>query len=326
MLLMVLALVAAGQDTATIVPLVSVYAIAGFRLFPALQFVYHGASILRANTAVINALHEDLTGLASRENGAAPAKDRPERLPFRQGLELRDVSFAYPARHGSVLAGVNLTIPRGSFAAIIGETGAGKTTLVDILLGLLRPQTGKVLVDGVELDEESIGKWRSIIGYVPQHIYLTDDTIAANIAFGINDGELDREALERAARTANIHEFIVTELPEGYDTVVGEHGVRLSGGQRQRVAIARALYHDPEVLVLDEATSALDGSTENAVLEAIDKLAATKTLIVIAHRLTTVKKCDTVFLIGQGRVLARGRYDEVVTADGWTAATIDAKP
>jgi ABC-type multidrug transport system fused ATPase/permease subunit len=199
--------------------------------------------------------------------------------------------------------------------AFVGETGAGKTTLADIIIGLLRPEKGSIVVDGVTLTDDNLGRWRANLGYVPQHIYLLDDTVARNIAFGVPEAQVSPVALERAARIANIHDFVVNELPYGYNTVVGERGIRLSGGQRQRIGIARALYHDPKLLVLDEATSALDNLTEDAVQKAIDQVAQAKTLIIIAHRLTTVRNCDLVYVLKKGGLAAVGTYDSLLAGN-----------
>ena len=196
--------------------------------------------------------------------------------------------------------------------AFVGPTGAGKTTLVDIILGLLSPQQGKLLVDGVAVERSNLINWQINIGYVPQHIFLGDDKVIRNIAFGLPDKEIDREAVEYAAKVANIHDFILDELPDGYDTWIGEDGIRLSGGQRQRIGIARAIYHNPDVLVFDEATSALDGVTEEAVLQAMENAAKLKTLIVIAHRLTTVKNCNMVYIIDKGKITGQVTYEELL--------------
>jgi len=207
---------------------------------------------------------------------------------------------------------VTLTIPLRSFVAFVGMTGAGKTTLVDIILGLLQPSEGTLSIDGTVLDETVLRSWQNNLGYVPQDIYLTDDSIAANIAFGITPEDRKMEAIEKAARIANIHDFISDELPEGFDTLVGERGIRLSGGQRQRIGIARALYHDPEVLVLDEATSNLDQGTERAVHTAIEQAAEAKTVIMIAHRLSTTHHCDALYLFDKGRLVDHGDYETLL--------------
>ena len=196
-----------------------------------------------------------------------------------------------------------VSIRAGSITGIIGSTGVGKSTLVDLILGLLEPTTGRVLVDGMPLTTSARRAWNNNVGYVPQHIFLTDDTIARNIAFGIDIKDINPLAVEHAARLAQVHDFVVESLPNGYDTIVGERGVRLSGGQRQRLGIARALYHEPQVLVLDEAMNALDQDTELAVLGALEKLAPTKTIVMITHRLATAEMCDQVLSVEKGRVV-----------------------
>jgi ABC-type multidrug transport system fused ATPase/permease subunit len=193
----------------------------------------------------------------------------------------------------------------------VGSTGVGKTTLVDIVLGLLLPSEGEILVNGFALDAASAGAWRARCGYVPQDVFLADDTVTANVAFGVPEAEIDYEAVESAVRAAQLHEF-VEGLPAGYETIVGERGIRMSGGQRQRIGIARALYRDPEVLVLDEATSALDGLTESAVIDTIQSFARRKTIMVVAHRLTTVRACDVIYVLEDGRVAGGGTYDELI--------------
>lgn len=190
-------------------------------------------------------------------------------------------------------------------------TGSGKTTTVDVILGLLESQRGCLRVDGQIIDAANRRQWQQVIGYVPQHIYLADDSVAANIAFGVEPDRIDQQAVERAAKIANLHDFVINELPQGYATTVGERGVRLSGGQRQRIGIARALYHSPQVLVLDEATSALDNLTEQAVMEAVSNLGHDITIILIAHRLSTVRQCDQIFLLQDGDITAQGTYDQL---------------
>ena len=199
-----------------------------------------------------------------------------------------------------------------SLMGFVGTTGAGKSTIVDVILGLLAPSEGEILIDGHPLASGNMRAWQDNIGYVPQTTYLADDSVAANIAFGISAKHINNEALEYAAKTAHIHDFIVSELPQGYDTRIGERGIKLSGGQRQRLAIARALYHKPDVVVFDEATSALDNATEAAIMEAIEELHGHKTVIQIAHRLTTIKNCDRIFLLEKGTLIADGTYDELL--------------
>ncbi len=228
-----------------------------------------------------------------------------------RSLELRDVDFRYPGAEAMTLAHLTMRIEAKQVIGLVGHTGAGKTTLVDLVLGLLLPSDWEILVNGVALDPASVRAWRTHCGYVPQDVFLADDTVTANIAFGVPDSDIDRDAVETAARVAQLHAF-VANLPKGYDTIVGERGIRMSGGQRQRIGIARALYRDPEVLILDEATNALDGVTESAVMDTIQSLARRKTILVIAHRLTTVKKCDVICMLDEGHVTARGTYEELL--------------
>jgi ABC-type multidrug transport system fused ATPase/permease subunit len=229
-----------------------------------------------------------------------------------KSIELESIRFNYPNTETPAIHDLSLRIEAGTTVGLVGPTGCGKTTSVDILLGLLTPQRGRLLVDGDEITEENLRRWQVNLGYVPQQIYLSDSTLARNIAFGIPEHKIDLDAVERAARVANLHDFVVSELPEGYRTIVGERGVRLSGGQRQRVGIARAVYHNPAVLVLDEATSALDTVTETAVMDAIHNLAHEKTIIVIAHRITTVRECDNIYMLDKGRIVAEGTYDRLL--------------
>jgi ABC-type multidrug transport system fused ATPase/permease subunit len=225
---------------------------------------------------------------------------------------LREVHYTYPAAERPALAGLDLTIAANTTVGLVGATGAGKTTAVDVLLGLLEPQRGGLEVDGLAVGPDNRRAWQRTLGYVPQQIFLTDDSVAANIALGVPPAEIDTAAVERAARIAELHDFVEGELPQGYATTIGERGVRLSGGQRQRIGIARALYHDPDVLILDEATSALDNRTERAVMDAVHNLGHAKTIVMIAHRLSTVRDCDAIFVLEQGRCVAKGTYDELI--------------
>ncbi len=308
MILVVLYLMANRGGFQEALPVLAVYAFAGYRLMPALQALYNEFSALRFAEPALNALHNDmqtldLTRIEPRE---------PQRLGMREHLALCDVQYTYPNAAQPALDGVNLRINVQTTVGLVGATGSGKTTTVDVILGLLMPQAGHIEVDGRPLTADNLRAWQRSLGYVPQHIYLTDDSVAANIAFGVPARKIDHSAVERAARIANLHDFIITEMPEGYATSVGERGVRLSGGQRQRIGIARALYHDPDVLILDEATSALDNLTEKAVMEAVGNLGSRKTVILIAHRLSTVRACDEIFMLEHGRVIASGTYEHLV--------------
>ena len=299
-----------GQDMSGMLPILGLYAFAGIRLLPALQQIYASSTSMRFTTSMLDRVHADLMSLPKGEDAKFPPATEP--LPLREKLELRDVSYAYPASERGALNGLTLAIPARSTVGVVGGTGAGKTTAVDVTLGLLRPQGGAVVVDGVPVTDDKVRAWQRSVGYVPQQIFLMDESVAANIAFGVRKKDIDMAAVERAARIAELHDFILRDLPEGYETELGERGVRLSGGQRQRIGIARALYHDPDVLVLDEATSALDNLTERAVMDAVHNLGGKKTIIMIAHRLSTVQDCDIIFLLEHGRVAAQGRYDDLV--------------
>ena len=307
-ILMVLVLVTLrGGAIADLIPLLGLLGMAATKLFPALQQIYQQLSQIRFSAPALRRLHDSLHGFATPQ----PEADVPP-LRLRRALELRELHFAYPGAERGTLDGLSATIPARCTIGIVGGTGAGKTTAIDLILGLLRPDRGSILVDGEPVTPDRVRAWQKSLGYVPQHIFLSDDTVAANIAFGAEPGQIDMAAVERAARIANLHDFVTNELPEGYLTMVGERGVRLSGGQRQRIGIARALYHDPDVLVLDEATSALDNLTERGVMEAVHNLGGDKTVIMIAHRLSTVRDCDTILLLEQGRLAASGTYDELL--------------
>jgi ABC-type bacteriocin/lantibiotic exporter with double-glycine peptidase domain len=222
-----------------------------------------------------------------------------EKLPVRQVIRMEDITYKYPNTDKLILDKATMEIPIGKSVGIVGASGAGKTTIVDVLLGLLKPEEGRILADGVDVSTNYKG-WLKNVGYIPQTIFMTDSTIRKNVAFGVPEDEIDDEKVWQALREAALDEF-VKELPEGLDTEIGERGIRLSGGQRQRIGIARALFEDPEVLVLDEATSALDNDTEAAIMDSINRLHGRKTLVIIAHRLQTIEKCDMIYNIGDGK-------------------------
>lgn len=294
-----------------VLPILSLYVFAGYRLMPALNDIFSAAVQIRFNREALSELHADIVE-SDADLFELPNLSRldVEKVILRKAVTFNGVGYSYPGAATSALKGVDLSIGRHQIVGFVGKTGAGKTTLVDLLLGLLKPTEGRISVDDVELEGERRLAWRQSCGYIPQELFLCDDSIRANIAFGVPEGEVDETALERAAQMAQISEFI-HGLPKGYDTLIGERGVRLSGGQRQRIGIARALYHDPDVLVMDEATSSLDGATEAEVMEMIHRLGQIKTLIIIAHRLSTVRACDTIFLLQNGEVVASGTYEEL---------------
>lgn len=312
MILIVLYLLGTGQGLANVLTLLGLYAFASYRLMPALQTIFSSMTDLRFSAPAVDLIYADISDGVFK---LPPDRESVDPLPFRDRIELRDVSFSYPGS-SPVLRNFSLTIEANSSIALVGSTGSGKTTTVDILLGLLTPQQGALLVDGVPVTSDKLASWQANLGYVPQEIYLADDTIAHNIAFGVPHDRVDMAAVERAAKLAYIHDFIVSELPRGYETLTGERGARLSGGQRQRLGIARALYHDPSVLVLDEATSALDGATEESIFAAVREIGKSKTVVMIAHRLTTVRDCDLIYLLDKGRIAAKGSYEDLLRSNG----------
>ena len=313
MLLISLYLMRTSGSFAGAIPVIALYAFAGYRLLPAFQQAYLYLSLLRFAGPALEALHRDLQSLGKPTPGALSL---PANLRLADAIRLNDVHYSYPGSSLASLRGVSIEIPACTTVGLVGATGSGKSTLIDVLLGLLCPQQGKLCVDDGEITTENLRSWQRSIGYVPQHIFLADDTIAANIAFGVLSADIDQGAVEQAARVANLHEFVISDLPQGYNTVVGERGVRLSGGQRQRIGIARALYHRPQLLVLDEATSALDTITEKAVMEAVHRLRREMTVVLVAHRLSTVRECDRIYLLEKGCIVEQGTFDELVAHSG----------
>jgi len=295
-----------GQSNS--LPLLTLYLLAGYRLLPALQGLYASVSRIRFDSASLDAVHEHLFSLQGQEQPA----DEEAFAGFSDAIELNDVSYSYPGSIRPAVSSVNLRIAANSSVALVGRSGSGKSTLVDLLLGLIQPQQGEAVVDGVSLSSIR-SQWQRQIGYVPQQIYLADDTVARNIAFGVHPAAIDHDAVVRAAKIADIHDHVINELTDAYNTVIGERGIKLSGGQRQRIGIARALYHDPSVLVLDEATSALDRTTEAAIMEAIHRLGDDITIILIAHRITTVEACDRIYVLSDGRIIDQGGYQTLLS-------------
>lgn len=298
--LLVFVMLGRGVELTSIVPTLGLFAAAAFRLMPSVSRVLASVQAVRYAMPVINTLHEELK-LAAPEP-AIRTTDQGRR--FYREIRLTDVAYSYPGADTPALHGLTLAIKKGESVGFIGSSGSGKSTLVDVILGLLPPSNGSVLVDGQDIQEQ-LRTWQDQIGYVPQSIYLTDDTLRRNVAFGIPDEHIDDAAVQRAIRDAQLEEF-VGGLPNGVESIVGERGIRLSGGQRQRIGIARALYHDPSVLVMDEATSALDATTESGVMEAVTALRGSKTILIVAHRLTTVGQCDRIYRLESGTVVAEG--------------------
>lgn len=291
----VLVLASRGQDLIAILPNLGVMALAGYRLLPALQLLYSQVNQLTTMSHSLDEVYDEFLAVEVSLGKDTESHDgrlsAPPALNWHKAITLENLSFQYPGAEKTVIENLNLIIPKNSSLGIVGTTGCGKSTLVDLILGLHAPTSGRILIDDTPLGPGNRRAWRGGIGYVPQEIFLIDDTVAANIAFGVGEEQLDHAAIERAAKAAQIHDFIQT-LPQRWDSVVGERGVRLSGGQRQRIGLARALYHQPDLLILDEATSALDSETEDGVMQAIAELSGKITLIVIAHRLRTVEMCE----------------------------------
>ena len=291
-------------------PIISLYAYAGYRLLPALQQIYSCFTQLTFLGPALDKLYEDIKNLKQFNRNQDQGV-----LSLNYKINLKDIHYSYPNTSRTSLKDINISIPAKSTVGLVGPTGCGKTTTVDIILGLLEAQKGTLEVDGKVITKQNSRSWQRSIGYVPQHIYLSDNTVSANIAFGIDPKNINQKAVEKASKIANLHNFVIDELPSQYQTTIGERGVRLSGGQRQRIGIARALYHNPKVLILDEATSALDNQTEKAVMDAVNNLGKNITIILIAHRLNTVKNCDIIFKLDKGLLIDQGTFDEIVNSN-----------
>lgn len=299
---LVVTLLLQGQSFAIVVPTLGLFTAAAFRLMPSVNRILVAIQNLRFSKSIIDTLYRELNEFAPAEAEGEVVDDVYQaHLRFDKVIELRDVFFSYPGAAFPSLSGIALCVGKGESIGIVGPSGSGKTTLVDVILGLLQPTSGQILIDQVDIANNKRA-WQEKIGYVPQNIYLTDDSVRNNIAFGMDQENICESQIWHALEIAHLAEYIQT-LPDGLDTIVGERGVRLSGGQRQRIGIARAVYHNPEVLVFDEATSALDSETEAAVVAAIEGLRGQTTMIVIAHRLTTVANCDRVIKLEKGMLV-----------------------
>jgi ABC-type multidrug transport system fused ATPase/permease subunit len=289
LIILALVLMLHRGDIAHVLPALGLYGFAAYRILPSAQIIYRGIAKLKFSSAALDAIHRDLLLPDNDEVNVSTAL-----MPSKE-IRLQNVSYAYPSTpRKSVLDHFDLAIPVGISVGIVGRTGAGKSTLMDILLGLLQPQGGSLNVDGIPIDASNVAAWQRAIGYVPQHIYLADASVAENIAFGVPRKDIDMAAVKRAARAAQIHDFVVGELEGSYSTPIGDRGIRLSGGQRQRIGIARALYRDPPVLLMDEATSALDMQTEAALNDAIGRLSGEKTIVIIAHKEASLQNCQII--------------------------------
>ena len=306
-LLVTLYLMTQTGNFSDVLPILSLFVFAGYRLMPALQKIYASIATLTYIGPSLDKLYADIKTLKKTDQF-----QYQNTLSINKSITLKNIHFNYPNTTRTALKNINISIPVKSTVALVGATGSGKTTIVDIILGLLEAQKGNLEVDGQIITKQNLRAWQQSIGYVPQNIFLADDTIAANIALGVETKDINQLALEKASKIANLHEFVVSELPKKYQTSVGERGVRLSGGQRQRIGIARALYHDPQVLILDEATSALDNQTEKAVMDAVNNIKKDITIILIAHRLNTVKNCDIIFKIDKGQLISEGTFKDLI--------------
>ena len=298
-------MVLSGQELTGILPVLGLFGAAAFRLLPAVNRSILSAQTINLNRPLVDGVAADL-GLSISTTSTKSVHGH-----LASSISVENLSFSYETSTTQALTGVSIDIARGEAVGLVGPSGSGKSTLVDILLGLLEPTSGRVLVDGNDIRENLRG-WQDQIGYVPQSIFLTDDTLRRNVAFGLPKGEIDDDAVKSAIRSAQLEDF-VSSLPDGLDTIVGERGVRLSGGQRQRIGIARALYNNPDVLVLDEATSSLDTETEHGVMQAVQALQGEKTVIIVAHRLSTVEYCDRLYRLENARIVDEGTFSEVTS-------------
>ena len=309
MILVVVLLVARGQPMAGVLPVLGLFAAAAIRLLPSLTRIISALTGMRHFKPSVDAICRDLDLLDEQHQTSSTGDDTPP-ITFENRVVLDDISYTYPGSDETTLEAIDLEIRRGDSVGFVGPSGAGKTTTVDILLGLLRPDDGAVYVDGRDIST-NLRSWQDRLGYIAQPVYLMDDTIRRNVAFGVRDDAIDDETVWQALEDARLAE-LVERQPRGLDTYIGEGGVRISGGQRQRLGIARALYRQPELLVLDEATSALDNATEREINAAIERLAGRMTMVVIAHRLSTVRHCDRLFFLSEGRLADVGTYDELL--------------
>lgn len=291
-----------------ILPMLALFAVASFRLIPSISRIIGGMTSLRFGMAAIDEIYEDIKNYRDQKLELESSQAKND-LRFEKHFSMDHICYQYPDTDKMVLKDITFTIDRGHSVAFVGTSGAGKTTLIDVVLGLLKPTSGKMLVDGRDISGD-LHSWQSKIGYVPQEIYLLDDTVRRNIALGVEDKEIDESRINDAVNMAQL-EDVIAELPDGLDTVIGERGVRLSGGQRQRIGISRALYKNPEILILDEATSAIDNESEARIALSINNLSGQKTIIIIAHRMTLVKECDVVYFIQEGEIIDSGTYDEL---------------
>jgi HlyD family secretion protein len=299
----------------SILPLLAIFLLAGFKLIPCFQQIYSSVVSVRSNLSAFYSIEKDLQQILKFKNNIVNNLDlnnsKTKEKKFRESILLRDVSFHYPNNEKNSLNDISIEIPINNTVGIVGPSGSGKSTIIDIILGLLIPAKGNVLIDNQILTKDNIGDWQNNIGFVPQDIFLSEGSIKENIAFGIPVERIDDSKIERAIKLSHLDEFI-KDLKNGAETFIGENGVKLSGGQKQRIGIARSLYNDPQVLVFDEATNSLDGITEKNIMDSIDEFSGKKTIIIIAHRLLTLKRCNIIYLIENGQIVDQGSYDELM--------------
>jgi ATP-binding cassette subfamily C protein len=332
MLLIAFILLKQGHSLAMLASILALFALSIRRLLPAVNNIVSQYSSLRYNAYSVDPIYEDLVNLEKyqnlnqdddkddnkkenkknneKRNNDNENKNKTKQSFLKEKIEIKNLNFNYHKKQNLILKDINLNIKQGQAIALVGSTGSGKTTLADLILGLLKPSSGSIEVDNKDI-YSNIKAWQKNIGYIPQFIYLSDDSIKNNIAFGLEEDEINEEKLQKAIKAAQLTEFI-DQLPEKENTKIGERGIRLSGGQRQRIGIARALYDNPEVLVMDEATSSLDNITEKYIVQAIEQLKKNRTIIIIAHRLSTVKNCDQLYILKQGKIIDQGTYNELI--------------
>ena len=303
---LILSMLAQNKPIAVLIPTLGIFTAAAFRLIPSINRIMSYMQVIQIARPTINLLYDEFNHL----NTSISLKQDNKELNFRDKIIFKNIKFRYNSKSKLVLENISLEIKKGETVGFIGPSGSGKSTLIDLLLGLLEPEHGEIVIDNMPL-KIYYRAWQNKIGYVPQSIYLANDSLRSNVAFGIDPKFVDDDAVNKAVDAAQLTEFILN-LDEGINTFVGERGVRLSGGQRQRIGIARALYHNPPVLILDEATSSLDNQTEKGFMEAINKLKKNKTIIIVAHRLSTVSQCDKIFKIENGRIISEGIPSEIL--------------
>jgi ABC-type multidrug transport system fused ATPase/permease subunit len=308
MLILILFLLRNNNNFVDVLPVITLFAFAGYRLMPAIQQIYNSITQIKFVEPALDQLYTDYKSLENEEN---IIKEKKDNITVNKYISLKNVNFKYPNSSKTVLKFDNLTVKANSSVALVGTTGSGKTTALDFLSGLLKCDKSLLEVDGNIINSNNLRVWQKSIGYVPQQIYLVDDTVASNIAFGINADDINYKLVEDVAKIANIDNFILNDLPQKYKSIIGERGIKLSGGQRQRIGIARALYRKPKVLILDEATSALDNHTETLIVKSLEKLDDKITIIMVAHRLSTVKNCNKIFLFDNGEIKAEGTFNEL---------------